>query len=388
MIERKLTHLLSDRIEKTPAVVLLGPRQCGKSTLAKFYLESLQEGVYIDLERPSDRKKLEEAEAYLERLSHEIVCLDEVQRAPELFTTLRSLIDADRRPGRFFLLGSASRDLIQQSSESLAGRVSFLELTPLVLDEVGTESLEQLWLRGGFPPSYLAESDEASLEWRFDFVSSFLERDLPQLGFGYPAENMRRFWTMCAHLQGQAFNGSQLGASLGVSHHTARAYAELLTQTFVLRLLRPFEANVRKRLVKTPKLYIRDTGLLHTLLSIECFDDLYGHPVFGASWEGLVVESIASRLKPSVTASYCRTASGDEIDLVLQKGDKTIAIECKASKSPSLTPGNIRALEVVKAETSYLVAPVEERFPMSNGWEAIDLSGLTCELKERGWLLY
>lgn len=388
MIERALNRILGDRIASVPAVVLLGPRQCGKSTLAKAYLESLGSGVYIDLERPSDRKKLEEAEAYLARVSSETVCLDEVQRVPELFATLRSLIDTDRRPGRFFLLGSASRDLIQQSSESLAGRVSFLELTPLSLGEVGEDSLDRLWLRGGFPLSYLARSDEASLEWRFDFISSFLERDLPQLGFGYPAENMRRFWTMCAHLHGQAFNGSQLGASLGVSHHTARAYAELLTQTFVLRLLRPFEANVKKRLVKTPKLYIRDSGLLHALLSIESFEELYGHPVFGASWEGLVVESIVSRLKPSVTPSFYRTASGDEIDLLLEKGGKRIAIECKASKSPSLTKGNIRALEAVNSEASYLVAPVNERFPMSNGWEAIDLAGLTNELEERGWLLY
>ena len=268
-------------------------------------------------------------------MSSEIVCLDEVQRVPGLFATLRSLIDENRRPGRFFLLGSASRDLIRQSSESLAGRVSFLELAPFGLDEVGAGSLDQLWLRGGFPPSFLAQTDGMSFEWRVDFVSTFLERDLPQLGFSYPAENMRRFWTMCAHLHGQTFNGSQLGASLGVSHHTARSYAELLTQTFVLRLLRPFEANVKKRLVKSPKLYIRDSGLLHALLSIESFDALYGHPVFGASWEGFVVESIVSRLKPSVNPSFYRSASGDEIDLVLSKGGRRSRSNAKPRKVPS-----------------------------------------------------
>lgn len=388
MIDRSLMVLLEKRIKEVPAVVLLGPRQCGKSTIAKSYLELRGGGVYIDLERPSDRKKLEEAEAYLERLSSEIVCLDEVQRVPDFFATLRSLIDDDRRPGRFFLLGSASRDLIQQSSESLAGRVSFLELSPLSLDEVGSEHLDQLWLRGGFPESFLAQSDEMSFEWRLEFISAFLERDLPQLGFNYPAENMRRFWTMCAHLHGQSFNGSQLGASLGVSHHTARSYAELLTQTFVLRLLRPFEATTKKRLVKTPKLYIRDSGLLHALLSIETFDELYGHPIFGASWEGLVVESIVPRLRPSVSPSFYRSATGEEIDLVLTKGRSIIAIECKASKSPSVTSGNIKAWEVVKPEVSFVVAPVDERFPMSGGWEALDLPGILEELRSRGFLLY
>ncbi len=388
MIERRIFDFLQKKVGASPVVALLGPRQCGKSTLAKAYLRLIENGVYIDLERPSDLRKLDDAEAYLERLSSKVVCLDEVQRASELFATLRSLVDDDRRSARFLLLGSASRDLMQQSSESLAGRISYIELTPFGLDEVGAAFLDRLWLRGGYPSSYLAQSDEASFDWRFDYIGAFLERDLPQLGFNYPTENMRRFWTMCAHCHGQTFNGSRLGGSLGVSHHTARSYVELLTQTFVVRLLRPFEANTKKRLVKTPKLYIRDTGLLHALLSIESRDDLYGHPVFGASWEGLVIETIVSKLKPSAVASFYRSAVGDEIDLVLSKGRKTIAIECKASKSPSLTSGNVKAREIVKPDACFVVAPIEERFPMKEGWEAISLAGILDELRESGFLLY
>ncbi len=388
MIKRGITGLLRRRLEESPAVVLLGPRQCGKSTLAKVLIAEREKSVYLDLERPSDLRKLEEAEAYLEHYAAEMVCLDEVQRVPELFATLRSLIDEDRKPGRFFLLGSASRDLIRQSSETLAGRLGFLELTPLLVDEVASDELDRLWVRGGFPDSFLARSEEASFDWRFDFIASFLERDLPQLGFNYPAENMRRFWTMCAHMHGQAFNATQLGSSLGVSHHTARSYAELLSQSFALRLLRPFEANVKKRLVKTPKLYVRDSGILHALLSIDDFDALFGHPVMGASWEGFIVESILPRLKPVVEASYYRSASGDEIDLVLSRGEKRIAIECKASKAPRLSQGSNRAMEIVQAERAFVAAPVGERYPLGDGWTALPIGMLLAELHELGFLAY
>lgn len=388
MIERAMTGLLRRRLEELPAVALLGPRQCGKSTLAKALIAGTEKSLYLDLERPSDLRKLEEAEAYLERYSSAMVCLDEVQRVPELFATLRSLIDDDRRPGRFFLLGSASRDLIRQTSETLAGRIGFLELTPLLVDEVASDELDRLWVRGGFPDSFLARSEEASFDWRFDFIASFLERDLPQVGFNYPAENMRRFWTMCAHMHGQAFNATQLGSSLGVSHHTARNYAELLSQSFALRLLRPFEANVKKRLVKTPKLYVRDAGVLHALLSIEDLDALFGHPIMGASWEGFIVESILPRLKPAVEASYYRSASGDEIDLVLTKGETRIAIECKASKAPRLTEGSKRAMEVVRAERAYVAAPVSERYPLGGGWTALPIVQLLHELRDLRFLAY
>jgi len=388
MIQRAMTGLLQRRLGELPAVALLGPRQCGKSTLAKALIAKTERSLYLDLERPSDLRKLGEAEAYLERYSGVMVCLDEVQRVPDLFATLRSLIDDDRRPGRFFLLGSASRDLIRQSSESLAGRVGFLELTPLLVDEVGSGEWDRLWVRGGFPDSFLARSDEASFDWRHDFISSFLERDLPQLGFNYPSENLRRFWTMCAHMHGQTFNASQLGSSLGVSHHTARSYAEALSQCFALRLLRPFAANVKKRLVKTPKLYVRDTGALHALLAIEDLDALFGHPVMGASWEGFIVESILPRVKPAVEAYYYRSAGGDEIDLVLSKGETRVAIECKASKAPRLSEGSKRAMEVVRAERAYVAAPVSEQYPVGDGWTALPVGQLLHELRELGFLAY
>ena len=246
-------------------------------------------------------------------------------------------MDESGRNGQFIILGSASPDLIRQSSETLAGRVSYFELTPFLLNEVLEEhslkTLRKLWLRGGFPRSYLAPNEKESFEWRLDFIRTFLERDIPQLGFRTPARTIERFWRMCAHLHGQLLNSSKLGESMGVSHHTIRSYVDMLEQSFVLRVLRPYESNLKKRLIKSPKIYIRDSGLLHALLGIESHDDLLGHPVYGASWEGWVIENVLSLL-PDWNAAFYRTSSGSEIDLILEKGNRRIGVECKGFDLP------------------------------------------------------
>ena len=299
-IKRFFTEKIRERLLNIPGVIILGPRQCGKSTLAKAIISEIENAVYLDLERPSDINKLTDPEAFFSLNADKLICLDEIQRVPELFPILRSVIDENRRNGQFIILGSASPDLIRQSSETLAGRVSYFELTPFLFKEISEHSspnkLRKLWLRGGFPRSYLASDEKESFEWRLNFIRTFLERDIPQLGFRIPAKTLERFWKMCAHLHGQLLNSSKLGESLGVSHHTVRSYSDLLEQTFVLRVLRPYESNLKKRLIKSPKIFIRDTGLLHALLDIESHNELLGHPVYGASWEGFVMENILSLL--------------------------------------------------------------------------------------------
>lgn len=274
-----------------------------------------------------------------------------------------------RKNGQFIILGSASPDLLKQSYEALAGRTSFFELTPFVLKEVSedhhSKTLRRFWLRGG-PRSYLASNEKESFEWRLDFIRTFLERDIPQLGFRIPAKTVERFWKICAHLHGQLLNSLKLGESLGVSHHTVRSYIDILEQSFMLRVLRPYEANLKKRLIKSPKIYIRDSGVLHALLDIEDHNDLLGHPVYGASWEGLVIENILS-LVPNWKAFFYRTSSGSEIDLILEKGNKRIAIECKGSTSPDLNRGFWNALNDVTFQEVWVVAPVKEAYPIEKG---------------------
>ena len=283
-IERIVTTKIKKKLENMPGVVILGPRQCGKSTLAKAIISEIGCAVYLDLERPSDANKLRDPEAFFGINSDRLICLDEIQRVPELFHVLRSVIDENKRNGQFIILGSASPDLIRQSSETLAGRIAYFELTPFLLKEVCEEhhylkTLRKLWLRGGFPRSYLASKEKESFEWRLDFIRAFLERDIPQLGFKTPAKTIERFWRICAHLHGQLLNSSKLGESMGVSHHTVRSYVDMLEQSFVLRVLRPYESNLKKRMIKSPKIYIRDNGILHALLGIEDHNDLLGHPI-------------------------------------------------------------------------------------------------------------
>src|SRR5271157_3095890 len=330
-ISRYLEKTIIDRLHDYPSVAILGPRQCGKSTLAHHILKNSPGALYLDLELPSDLNKIKEPELFLQQHDDNLICLDEIQRTPELFPVLRSFIDRNRKNGRFLILGSASRDLIRQSSETLAGRISHVELSPFLLRESvvhGRFNLHRYWLRGGFPRSFLAQSDQASYLWRHDFIRSFVERDVLMAQSGASTAKIDRLLRMCAHISGQTVNYSKLGASLDMSDNTIHNYLDVLNGGFMVRILRPYFTNIKKRLVKSPKIYLRDSGILHALLSVETFDGLLGSPELGASWEGLVVENILSSINPSVSASFYRTAKGEEADLVLEKGRGRIIIEC------------------------------------------------------------
>ncbi len=367
--------VLSDvvkRLQVNPAVALLGARQVGKSTLAEMVIEQFPDAMYLDLERPSDMNKLADPEAFFQQFQDKLICLDEIQRAPELFAVLRSVIDRNKRNGQLLLLGSASRALIKQSSESLAGRISYLEITPFNRMETKDININQFWLRGGYPRSLLNTDDETSFQWREDYIRTFLERDIPQLGFHIPANTLARFWRMLAHSHGQTLNASKLADSMGVSGHTIRKYIDLLEQTFVVRTLQPWTGNTKKRLIKAPKVYIRDTGLLHALLDIESMEQLFAHPVYGASFEGFVIENILAQL-PHWQASFYRTSSGAEFDLVLEKAGRRVAIEIKASTSPRLGRGNWSALETLQPDQSFVVAPVDVAYPLQQCVMAVPL---------------
>jgi predicted AAA+ superfamily ATPase len=364
--ERNATHELNECLAHFPAVVLTGPRQCGKTTLAQKIAESLKKPtLYLDLESATDRRKLTDPNAFLDPLSDHLVILDEVQRVPDLFPQLRGIIDRRRTPCRFLLLGSASPLLLRQSGESLAGRIAHVELTPFRISEVGAKLLSQLWLRGGFPDSLLAPSTKVSCRWREEFIRTFLERDIPQLGFRVPAESLHRLWQMLAHHHGQLLNRSQLGQSLGVTPATIGHHLDMLSQTYMVRSLPPLLPNLKKRLVKSPKVYLRDSGILHTLLGLETESDLRGHPVFGASWEGFALEQILDQY-PGWTASHYRTSTGVELDLILEKGRRRIAFEFKASSSPDVTRGFHQAIADLQPEHTYIVAPVEQSYPIGN----------------------
>ena len=320
MIPRTLMPELLEAFAEAPAVFLIGPRQAGKTALALAVLQQLG-GLYLDLESEVDRAKLAEPEAYLARHLDRLVILDEVHRTPELFSVLRGLIDRARREGRgtgrYLLLGSAALSLLRQSSESLAGRLRFLELTPFHLREDTGQSLETLWLRGGFPGSLLAPDDAQSLRWRRDFIRTYLERDIPQFGKRIPAETLRRFWTMLAHRQGAPVNLAELARNLGVDSRTVAHYVDLLVDLLLARRLVPWHANLGKRLVKAPRLFIRDSGLVHALLGIQDMESLLAHPVIGASWEGFVIENLLASAPEGMQPYYFRTSGGAEVDLLL-----------------------------------------------------------------------
>jgi len=367
MIHRRASSTIIEALHRFPSVVLVGPRQVGKTTLAKAIAAEFPHSLHLDLERPADLAKLADAELFLGRLADRLVVLDEVQRVPELFAVLRVLIDQDRRPGRFLLLGSASPALLRQTSESLAGRVIFHELGPFDVTEIRPqgEGLVRFWERGGYPLSWLASSDADSFEWREAFIQTHLERDLPTLGIRVPGLHLRRFWQMLAHSHGQLWNASRLASSFGVSAPTMQHYLEILESTYMVRRLLPLAANLGKRLTKSPKVYIQDSGLLHCLLGIRSVDELYGHPVAGASWEGWVMEQLIRVLGPAWRLSFYRTAAGAEVDVVAERGSRRLAFEMKLSTAPAPTKGFWQALADVKPEQTYIVAPVEAEYPVA-----------------------
>lgn len=385
-LPRRIQRQIEARLADFPVVAVLGPRQCGKTTLIRETVGSRPGVVYLDLERPSDLNKLRDPELFfnLQRSqgTASLFCLDEIQRIPEIFPLLRSLADEERRNGQFLLLGSASRDLLRQTSETLAGRITYLELTPFLASELPGDdpgTMPRLWFRGGFPRSFLASSDESSRAWRESFTRTFLERDIPQLGFNVPAATLHRLWRMLAHLHGQTLNSSQLGAALGVSHTTVRSYLDLLTQTFMVRLLEPFAANTKKRIVKSPKVYLRDSGILHSLLQIDALDDVLAHPICGASWEGLVIENVIAAL-PGWQASFYRTSDGAEIDLILERGRRRIAVECKASTAPAVSRGFWSALKDLDIGEAWVVAPIAEPYPIREGVTATPLKAFVDQV--------
>lgn len=376
LLERNIGTFVKENLALFPAIAILGPRQCGKSTLTKMLFKDSNTFLYIDLQNLEDQNKLKEPGLFFQANQDVTICLDEIQLVPELFSILRSEIDRNRRPGRFILLGSASRDLIQRTSESLAGRIGLIELTPFTINEVEKQThfeLNRFWMRGGYPDSYLAQSNQGSTLWRENFLRTYVERDIPQLGFQISALQIRRLLTMCAHSQGQLLNSSKLGASLGVTYQTVRRYIDLMEQTFIVRSLLPLEKNIKKRLVKSPKIYVRDSGLLHRLLQVDDFNSLMGNPIFGASWEGLVIENIISSLSDCNFFFY-RSATGDELDLIIERGNRTIAVACKASSAPQVTKGFWRAIETVQPEKTYIVAPVSISYPFNQDVEVCSLS--------------
>jgi uncharacterized protein len=379
MLRRRAEALIARRLGQFPGVVLLGPRQVGKTTLARAVAAQHPNALVLDLERESDRAALAQPELFFSSHRDRLLVLDEVQHVPRLFAALRPEIDADRRAGRFLLLGSASGELLRQAGESLAGRVFQVELTPLLAAEIEPDlaGLQQLWLRGGYPLSHLADDGEASYAWRQSFLRSFLERDLPGMGVRVPAETMSRYWRMLAHLQGQLFNASQLGLSLGgASHSTAARYLDTLVDTMMVRRLEPHLANVGKRLVKSPKIYLRDSGLLHALLGIATVRDLQGHPVAGASWEGFVVEQVAAHLPADSQLGFYRTAAGAELDLVVVRGSSRIGIEVKFSAAPKPARGFWQALKDLSTTRAFVVAPVPRRYPLAPDVDVIPVSDL------------
>ena len=390
MYKRELTQKITRSLSQNPVVAILGPRQIGKTTLA-FEIAKNQPSIYLDLENPEDFQKLKDPVHYLGLHADQLVILDEVQRYPDLFMSLRGVIDAMRREGRgngrFLVLGSASNELLKQSSESLAGRIHYCELTglnPFEIEKPEAKPLQRLWMRGGFPDSYAASSDQASYEWRQNFIRTYLERDIPQLGPRIPAVTLMRFWTMLAHVQGELLNASRLASSLGVESVTVGRYLDLMVDLLLVRRLEPWYGNVKKRLVKSPRTYVRDSGIVHALLQIPNYERLLGHPILGKSWEGFVIENIISALSSSVHPYFYRTSAGAEIDLLLEFGlNDYWAVEIKASHTPTLKKGFHMACEDLKVKGKFVVYTGEDKFPIENETTVLSLSHFIEALRER-----
>ena len=390
MIERHALRVLKKALERQAAVALIGPRQVGKTTLA-LDIAGKSEALYLDLESRADRAKLAEPALFLRSYEDRLVILDEIHRTPELFSELRGLIDQGRRrgrrTGRFLILGSASIDLLRQSGESLAGRIEYVDLNPLDVLEAGEDdgSLNSLWVRGGFPDSFLARDDEDSLAFRDGFICTYLERDVQQFGWQIPAETLERLWVMLAHSQGTLLNVSKLASGLSISARTVSGYIDLLARLLLVRRLRPFYANVKKRLVRSPKIYVRDSGIVHALLDIHDHNSLAGHPVIGVSWEGFVIENLLCAAPERTMASFYRTAAGAEIDLVLElPGSRAPwAVEIRRSSGGALGKGFRNAVKDLRPERCFVVTAETERYPLAEGVETIGLREMASILRKR-----
>lgn len=385
LVPRRALGTVQALLKQFPAVALVGPRQVGKTTLAWHFVEN-EDAVYLDLESPGDRARLTEPELYLAQHEDRLVILDEVHRTPEIFQVLRGLIDAGRRSGkgtgRFLILGSASIDLLRQSGESLAGRIAYVDLVPLdAMETAESTDHSTLWNRGGFPKSLLVPSDETSLEWRNQFIRTYLERDIPQFGPRIPTETIRRLWTMLAHVQGTMLNASALGRSLGIDSKTVGRYVDLLCDLLLVRRLPAWSRNSTKRLTRSPRIFVRDTGILHALLNIPTLDDLLSHPVVGASWEGFVIENLLSAAPSSARAYYYRASGGAELDLILELANSSLwAIEIKRSLSPKIGRGFHAACEDVQPDRKIIIYPGSEGWPGPDNTTVMSLSACMSAL--------
>ena len=376
-IHRYIEPSVLKSVQNFPVTAVTGPRQCGKSTLVKHLLDVYSESIYLDLERPSDLRKLEDAEWFLTSQKEKLICIDEIQRMPELFPLIRSLVDDWNRSGCFLILGSASRDLLKQSSESLAGRISYKRLTPFLWEELENDySIEKYFSAGAFPRSLLSEDNEISFEWRESFITTFLERDLLQWA-GFTQTTMRRLWQMLAHVNGQSANYSMLATSLGVTSTTVKNYIDLLAGTYMVEIVVPYISNLGKRLVKSPKVYISDSGITAALLGLRNFEELSGHPAFGAIWEQIVLSNLKG-LYPDAEFFHYRTTNGAEIDFVMKLHNSVFAIECKASYSPTFSRGNYLAIEDIAPKHTFIVTPSPNSWSMNEKVDVISLDRLKC----------
>lgn len=388
MIARNIKERLEKTINSVPAVALLGARQVGKTTLAKEFLKESR-ALYLDLESPEDLLKLSDPISFFRLHNDKLIIIDEIQRSPELFSILRGVIDQNRQEGKkssqFLLLGSASMDLLRQSSESLAGRISYIEMNGLNLFEINStrEDTNMLWLRGGFPDSFLAAENSLSIDWRENLIRTYLERDVPQMGFQVPANRLRRLWTMLAHLQGETINVSKIANSLEVKRSVVNHYIDILTDLLLVRRLEPWHANVKKRLVKSPRYYVRDSGILHRLLSINSIDSLLSNPILGKSWEGFVIENIYSVIPPHSETYFYRTAAGAEIDLLIKMPSSEIwAIEIKYGVAPKIGKHYSQTCDDVGAKQKYVIYGGKEEFPASSDVNVISLMNLMEKLRQ------
>lgn len=387
MFTRKLFKTLESAVKQFPAVALLGPRQVGKTTLAFELKKHFSDSIYLDLESEQDLAKLNQPELYLKEHTDKLVILDEVHRAPGLFPILRGLIDSQKRAGKktsqYLLLGSASPDLLKQSGESLAGRIAYLELTPLLASEIEPKDMESLWLRGGFPDSFLADSEEQSVLWRQNFIRTYLERDVPQFAPRISTETLRRFWGMLSNAQGTLINVAQLAGNLGIDQKTAQSYMDLLIDLLMVRKLQPWHSNIGKRLVKSPKVYVRDSGLVHSLLSISNKEALLSHPIIGQSWEAFIIENLTATLPNGAIPYFYKTSGGAEIDLIIAWPNQEIwAIKIKRSLQPKVEKGFHQACIDLEPKKKFVVYAGQERFSLGHDVEVISLLDLSNEIKK------